>query len=48
VLPHHKTGKHRRVRFADLMQFKTKRDEASEQAMGELAKQAQELQLGYE
>jgi excisionase family DNA binding protein len=44
----HKTGKHRRVRFADLMSFKEQRDQASEQAMQELAAQAQELRLGYE
>lgn len=48
VLPFRKTGKHRRVRFADLMQFKDQRDKASERAMEELAKQAQELGLGYE
>lgn len=47
-LPFHKTGKHRRIRFADLMQFKVQREQASEQAMAELAKQAQELRLGYE
>lgn len=47
-LPFHKTGKHRRVRFADLMQFKANRDRASKQAMEELAKQAQELDMGYE
>jgi excisionase family DNA binding protein len=48
ALPFHKTGKHRRIRFADLMSFKAERDRASAQAMEELAKQAQELQLGYE
>ena len=48
ALPHHKTGKHRRVRFADLMQFKTQRDQDSERAMSELAAQAQELGMGYE
>lgn len=48
MLPFHKTGKHRRVRFADLMQFKSHRDRASELAMEELAKQAQELRMGYE
>jgi excisionase family DNA binding protein len=48
ALPFHKTGKHRRIRFADLMGFKAERDRASAQAMEELAKQAQELQLGYE
>jgi hypothetical protein len=30
------------------MKFKVKRDQASERAMSELAKQAQELKLGYE
>jgi excisionase family DNA binding protein len=47
-LPFHKTGKHRRVRFADLMQFKSARERASEDAMRELAAQAQELGMGYE
>ena len=48
MLPFHKTGKHRRIRFADLMQFKGRRDQASEQAMEELTTQAQELGMGYE
>ena len=48
ALPYHRTGKHRRIRFDDLMKFKAERDEASERAMSELAKQAQELKLGYE
>lgn len=47
-LPFHKTGKHRRVRFDDLMQFKARRDQISEHAMAELAEQAQELGMGYE
>lgn len=47
-LRHHKTGKHRRVRFDELMRYKARRVEASERAMAELAKQAQELQMGYE
>lgn len=47
-LSFHKTGKHRRIRFADLMSFKTGRDQASENAMQELARQAQELRMGYE
>ena len=41
-------GKHRRVRFADLMQYKEARERASEQAMAELAQQSQELGMGYE
>ena len=48
AMPFHQAGKHRRVRFADLMQFKTERERASAQAMEELAKQAQELAMGYE
>lgn len=48
VLPFHKTGKHRRVRFVDLMRFKEERTRSSEQAMEELSKQAQELGMGYE
>ena len=47
-LSYHKTGKHRRVRFADLMDYKKQRDEASEQAMALLAEQAQTLRTGYE
>ncbi len=47
ALPFHKTGKHRRIRFHDLMRFKAAQDRASEQAMEELAKQAQALELGY-
>ena len=47
-LPFHRTGKHRRVRFADLMQYKDARNHASEEAMAELARQAQELEMGYE
>jgi len=48
ALPFHRTGKHRRIRFADLMQYKETRDRASEDAMAELAKQAQALAMGYE
>ncbi|MFX6759798.1 helix-turn-helix domain-containing protein, partial [Acinetobacter baumannii] len=46
VLAFHRTGKHRRVRFADLMQYKEARERASEQAMAELAQQSQELGMG--
>jgi excisionase family DNA binding protein len=47
-LPFHRTGKHRRVRFADVMAYKSARDEASEAAMTELAREAQALGMGYE
>jgi excisionase family DNA binding protein len=44
----HQVGKHRRIRFADLMACKARRDERSEAAMADLAKQAQQVGLGYE
>lgn len=47
-LPFLRTGKHRRVRLADLLQFKDTREQASAQAMGNLSRQAQELGVGYE
>jgi excisionase family DNA binding protein len=48
ALPHTKTGRHRRIKFADLMTYKQQRDQASYTAMDELAAQAQELGMGYE
>ena len=48
ALPFHKAGKHRRVRFADLMAFKAGRDRASSLAMEELARLVQEQCLEYE
>ncbi len=44
-LPYHKVGTHRRVRFADLMIYKRRRDEESESALRELAALSQELKL---
>ncbi len=46
-LPFHRTGKHRRVQFADLMQFKEECERTSVQAMAELSHHAQELGMGY-
>jgi len=48
VLPFHKTGKHRRVLFADLMRYREVREQASHAAMEALAQQAQDLRMGYE
>lgn len=48
ALPVHKAGRHRRVLCTDLMAFKAASDRASGMAMEELARQAQELRLGYE
>jgi len=39
ALPYHKTGKHRRVRFDDLMNFKAKRDQERERARHEFKHQ---------
>jgi excisionase family DNA binding protein len=44
-LPHHKVGTHRRVRFADLMTYKRRRDAESEEALRELAALSQEMKL---
>jgi len=48
ALPFHRTGKHRRVRLADLMQYREARARASAAAMAELTRQSQELAMGYE
>lgn len=48
VLPHTKTGRHRRIKFTDLMAYKEQRDRTSRDAMDELAAQAQALGMGYE
>jgi excisionase family DNA binding protein len=44
-LPHHKVGTHRRVRFADLMVYKRRRDAESEAALRELAALSQDAKL---
>lgn len=48
VLPHTKTGRHRRIKFTDLVAYKEQRDRISRDAMDELAAQAQALGMGYE
>lgn len=48
AIPFTKTGRHRRIRFSDLMAFKQRRDEESQEAMEALAQQAQELGVGYD
>lgn len=42
-LPFHKTGRHRRVLFSDLMKYKDQRENESNKAMQELADLSQEL-----
>lgn len=46
-LPFRKVGTHRRILHTDLVAYKTLEDKARRDALKELAKQAQELGLGY-
>lgn len=47
VIPHTKTGRHRRVKLADLLAFKQAREKSSQTALDQLAAEAQILGLGY-
>jgi excisionase family DNA binding protein len=46
-IPFRKVGKHRRVRFEDLLSYKQRIDEKRLKVLEKLAEQAQELNLGY-
>jgi len=46
-MPFHMVGTHRRIRFEDLMTFKQEFEKKRRDAMDELARQAQELGMGY-
>lgn len=46
-IPHRKVGRHRRVKFVDLMAYKERTDIARSKTLDELTSQAQELDLGY-
>jgi excisionase family DNA binding protein len=48
VIPYRMVGKHRRVRFLDVLAYKRKFLEEREAALRELTAQAQELGMGYE
>ncbi len=47
AIPHRKVGRHRRVRFDDLMKYKRDTDVKRSEVLDELAAQAQELDMGY-
>jgi excisionase family DNA binding protein len=47
-LPFHKAGTHRRIVLKDLLAYKKQQEQESDAAMAELAKEAQELGLGYD
>jgi excisionase family DNA binding protein len=46
-IPHRKVGRHRRVKYVDLMAYKKATDNDRSQVLDELVKQAQELDMGY-
>lgn len=46
-IPCRMVGKHRRIRFQDLMDYKQKTDEARIKTLDALAHQAQDLGMGY-
>ncbi|MCP4083361.1 MAG: helix-turn-helix domain-containing protein [Planctomycetaceae bacterium] len=46
-IPHRKVGTHRRILFSDLMAFRDETDAKRKDALDELSKQAQELDMGY-
>jgi len=46
-LPFRKVGTHRRILYSDLMTYKQQEDQARRRVLNELARQAQELGLGY-
>lgn len=48
LIPHRKVGTHRRVRRADVLAYKAHSYQEAEEALQELADQAQEFGLGYE
>jgi excisionase family DNA binding protein len=46
-IPYHMAGTHRRIKFSDLRAYEEQSEAQRKAAMEELARQAQELRLGY-
>lgn len=47
TLPHRKVGKHRRIRKADVLEYKKQDDERRRASLDELAELGQEHDMGY-
>ena len=47
-IPHTKRGRHRRIRFDDLMSYKEKDDRERSLAFDELVRLSEDLEVGYE
>ncbi len=47
-IPFHKRGRHRRIRFDDLIQYKSKDELQREKAFDEMVELSEELGVGYE
>lgn len=47
LLPYHRVGTHRRIRYLDLVEYKERRLAQSEAALDALAEQAQLRKMGY-
>lgn len=46
-IPFHKVGTHRRIKLKDMQAYQRKYEKQQDKALSELAKQAQELEMGY-
>jgi len=47
AVPHRKVGKHRRIRFEDLMEYKQRIDREREAVLDQLVREAQDQGMGY-